>query len=100
MIDRTLNRTVTAQRVTAAIAGAASRTGVSFDYLMDQARIESGMRPDARASTSSATGLYQFTIQTWLGTVKRHGAAHGLGKDAGWFTDSGQLLLQSLTYTT
>ena len=79
MIDRTHNQTATARRVIAAIAGAASRTGVSFDYLMDQARIESGMRPDARASTSSATGLYQFTIQTWLGTVKQHGAAHGLG---------------------
>jgi hypothetical protein len=66
------------QRVTAAIANASARTGVSFDYLMDQARIESGMRPDVRASTSSATGLYQFTKQTWLGTVKEHGAAHGL----------------------
>lgn len=65
-------------RVTAAIANAAARTGVSFDYLMDQARIESGMRPDARASTSSASGLYQFTKQTWLSTVKQHGDAHGL----------------------
>jgi hypothetical protein len=78
MIDRTHNQTITKQRVTAAIANASARTGVSFDYLMDQARIESGMRPDARASTSSATGLYQFTKQTWLGTVKQHGAAHGL----------------------
>lgn len=66
------------QRITAAIASAARRTGVSFEYLMDQARIESGMRPDARAATSSATGLYQFTEQTWLGSVKKHGAAHGL----------------------
>jgi hypothetical protein len=82
MIDRTHIRTATAQRVTAAIANASARTGVSFDYLMDQARIESGMRPDARATTSSATGLYQFTKQTWLGTVKQHGAAHGLGRAA------------------
>lgn len=77
MIDRTTH-TASNQRVSAAIAKASSRTGVSFDYLMDQARIESGMRPDARASTSSATGLYQFTKQTWLGTVKQHGSAHGL----------------------
>jgi hypothetical protein len=68
----------TQQRIRTAIADAAVRTGVSFDYLMDQARIESGMRPDARAATSSATGLYQFTKQSWLGTVKAHGAAHGL----------------------
>ncbi len=79
MIDRTHTRPATTQRVTTAIANASARTGVSFDYLMDQARIESGMRPDARASTSSASGLYQFTTQTWLGTVKQHGGAHGLG---------------------
>jgi hypothetical protein len=78
MIDRTHSQTMTTQRVTAAIANASARTGVSFDYLMDQARIESGMRPDARAATSSATGLYQFTRQTWLGTVKQHGAEYGL----------------------
>ena len=77
------------QRVTAAIASASARTGVSFDYLMDQARIESGMRPDARAATSSATGLYQFTKQTWLGTVKQHGAAHGLDWAANAITKNG-----------
>lgn len=77
-----MTRPVTApamqQRVAAAIADASARTGVAFDYLMDQAQLESGMRPDARARTSSATGLYQFTNQTWLATVKRHGPAHGL----------------------
>jgi hypothetical protein len=73
-----LGSTAPRQRVTAAIAQASARTGVAFDYLMNQAQIESGMRPDARARTSSATGLYQFTSQTWLGTLKRHGPAHGL----------------------
>lgn len=73
-----LAATATQQRVTAAIANASARTGVGFDYLMDQAQLESGMQPDARAQTSSATGLYQFTNQTWLSTVKRHGTAHGL----------------------
>lgn len=68
----------TQQRVTAAIAQASARTGVPFDYLLGQAQVESGLRPDAKAKTSSATGLYQFTNQTWLGTVKRHGAVHGL----------------------
>lgn len=68
----------TQQRVTAAIAQASARTGVPFDYLLNQAQVESGLRPDAKAKTSSATGLYQFTSQTWLGTIKRHGAGHGL----------------------
>ena len=66
-------------RVQAAIASAASATGVDFAYLVNQARVESGFNPDALARTSSATGLYQFIEQSWLGTVKAHGASHGLG---------------------
>ncbi|KAK0340479.1 hypothetical protein LTR94_030333, partial [Friedmanniomyces endolithicus] len=38
------------------------------------------MNPNARAPTSSASGLFQFIEQTWLGTVKRHGAKHGYGQ--------------------
>lgn len=62
-----------------AIAGAARATGIDFDYLLGQARIESGLNPQARAGTSSAAGLYQFTQGTWLETLDRHGAAHGYG---------------------
>ena len=40
------------------------------------------MNPNARAPTSSASGLFQFIEQTWLGTVKRHGAKHGYGQYA------------------
>jgi hypothetical protein len=67
------------QRATQAISVAANRTGVDFDYLMNQARVESGFRADAKAATSSASGLFQFTRQTWLATMKEHGAAHGYG---------------------
>lgn len=67
-----------ADKVTGAIARAASGSGVDFNYLLGQARIESGLDPQARARTSSATGLYQFTRQTWLATLKRHGPAQGL----------------------
>lgn len=63
----------------AAIARAAQATGEDFGYLLAQARIESGLNPSARAATSSAAGLYQFTRQTWFDTLDRHGAAHGLG---------------------
>ena len=65
-------------RITRAIAQSAKRTGVDFDYLMGQARIESGMNPNAKAPTSSATGLYQFISQSWLAVVDQHGAQHGL----------------------
>ena len=71
-------------RVGSAIFRAASATGVDFDYLLGQAKIESGLNPNAKARTSSATGLFQFIEQTWLGTVKEHGAKHGLG----WAADA------------
>jgi len=65
--------------VEAAIADAAARTSVDFTYLLAQAEVESAMDPDARAATSSATGLYQFIDGTWLDTVRKHGARFGLG---------------------
>lgn len=67
-----------------AIAAASQKTGVDFNYLMGQAQVESGFRADARAGTSSATGLYQFIEQSWLAVMKDHGAEHGLG----WAADS------------
>jgi len=65
--------------VQSAIAFASQKTGVDFNYLMGQARLESGMRADAHSSTSSASGLYQFLEQSWLHVMKQHGAEHGLG---------------------
>lgn len=66
-------------RVDAAIRQAAERSGVDFAYLYNQARVESGFNPDAKARTSSATGLFQFLDQTWLAMIDKHGAANGLG---------------------
>ena len=63
--------------VEAAIQRAASATGVDFTFLLGAARRESGYNPTAKARTSSATGLFQFTDQTWLATLKQHGAKHG-----------------------
>lgn len=67
-----------ASSVEGAIANAARQTGVDFEFLLAQARVESALNPDAKARTSSATGLYQFIDSTWLNTVKRHGARFGL----------------------
>ena len=50
-----------------------------FDYLVAQAEQESGFRADARATTSSAAGLYQFTEATWLRMIREHGHKHGVG---------------------
>ena len=58
---------------------ASAQSGVSFQYLLAKASQESGFKAEAEASTSSATGLYQFTRATWLDQFKRHGAELGFG---------------------
>ena len=68
--------------VEAAIRRASASTGVDFDFLMKTAQRESAMNPSARARTSSAAGLFQFIEQTWLSTLKQHGAKHGYGQYA------------------
>jgi hypothetical protein len=77
-LKATAETRATSNRVSSAIASAAQRVGVNFDYLYNQARIESNFDPAAQAKTSSATGLFQFTDQTWLATLKSHGPEHGL----------------------
>ncbi len=68
--------------VIGALSRAAQRTGTDFSYLLQTAMRESRLDPKAQASTSSASGLFQFVEQTWLGTVKQHGSEHGLGNYA------------------
>ena len=67
--------------IVAAIRLSSVRTGVDFSYLMKLAAAESNFEPGVEATTSSATGLYQFTRDTWLNTLDRHGAKYGLVAD-------------------
>jgi Transglycosylase SLT domain len=64
------------------VRGASSNSGVSFDYLIKTAQRESNLNPNAKAKTSTASGLYQFLDQTWLSTVKTEGAKLGLQSEA------------------
>lgn len=82
--DITATAGSTGGRVTNAIAMASRRTGVDFSYLLGQAKIESSLNPTARATTSSATGLYQFIDQSWLAVIDKHGSEYGLG----WASDA------------
>jgi Transglycosylase SLT domain len=68
--------------VESAIQRAASATGVDFSFLMKTAGRESGMNPSAKSGASSAAGLFQFVEQTWLSTLKQHGAKHGYARYA------------------
>lgn len=73
----------TPRPVLEAIRDGARASGLNFDYLLAAAQRESALDPQAKASTSSATGLFQFIEQTWLGLVKSEGARLGLADEAG-----------------
>lgn len=68
--------------VVSAIRQGADRTGTDFGYLLSTARRESALDPSAKAPTSSATGLFQFIEQTWLGLIKSEGEKVGLSRYA------------------
>lgn len=69
-------------QIAAALQQASTKTGADFDYLLNTAMRESSLDCNAKSSTSSACGLFQFTQQTWLGTMKQDGADLGLGQYA------------------
>jgi len=67
--------------VLSSIREASDETGVSFGYMMAMAEVESSFDPNARAGTSSATGLYQFTDSTWSSMVNKYGDQYNIGID-------------------
>jgi hypothetical protein len=81
--------TTPANPVVTAIKQGADRTGTDFDYLLKTAQRESSLTPEAKARTSSATGLFQFIEQTWLSIVRQEGPKQGLSAYAEAISDSG-----------
>ncbi len=75
--------------VLAALRTASRKTGLDFDYLLQTATRESGLNVQAKSKNSSASGLFQFVEQTWLGLVKHHGAQYGMGGYAAAIQDGG-----------
>ncbi len=60
-----------------ALTAAGDRSGVDFDYLLQTAIRESSLNPQAKATSSSAVGLFQFLEGTWLQVMKEHGPRLG-----------------------
>lgn len=58
---------------------ASDQSGADFTYMMKLAEAESSFVHNAKASTSSATGLYQFIEGTWSYMILNYGTKHGLG---------------------
>jgi hypothetical protein len=88
---------VGATSVTGAIRKASQATGAGFDYLLATAKVESDLDPNLTMGSSSATGLFQFIDQTWLGTLKQAGPAFGYGNyaDAITLTPSGRYVVEN-----
>lgn len=63
------------------IVRAGKVVGADPTLLMAVADKESSFSTSVQAKTSSATGLYQFIEQTWLGVVFEFGAKHGLAAE-------------------
>jgi hypothetical protein len=82
MLAEATNATSNRADVLAALKQASAATGTDFNYLLDTATRESGLKSSAKAGTSSASGLFQFVEQTWYGMVKQHGAQYGLSSYA------------------
>src|SRR5579875_1777680 len=71
------------------IRQASQATSTDFGLLMAQAARESGFRADAKSSTSSAAGLFQFVDSTWLDMVHRFGDKYGVGDLAQQISQTG-----------
>ncbi len=61
-----------------AVRHASKVAGVDFGYMMQLANAESGFDAGISASTSSATGLFQFIDKSWLTTLYKTGGKYGL----------------------
>jgi len=68
--------------VMAALQAASHKTGLDFNYLLNTAMRESSLDTQAKSKSSSASGLFQFIDQTWLGLVKQFGGRYGLSSYA------------------
>lgn len=64
-----------------AILKGAKIGGVDPGFMLAMAKQESGFNPNAKAPTSSATGLYQFIRGTWNNMVDKYGKQFGIGYD-------------------
>jgi hypothetical protein len=70
------------RKVVDTIVKASDEAGVDPVYMMALADKESSFDTDAKASTSSAQGLFQFVTRTWLEMIRDYGARYGLAEEA------------------
>lgn len=77
------------------IARHAKKVGVDPSLMQAFAVVESDLNPNAKASTSSAAGLYQFIRSTWQEQIAKFGQKYGLKANASPFDVEASTLLAS-----
>ena len=77
------------------IAKHARKVGVDPSLMQAFAVVESDLNPNAKASTSTAAGLYQFIRSTWQEQVAKFGSKYGLKPNASPFDVEAATLLAS-----
>lgn len=65
-----------------AIMKASQVVGVDYIKLLTFAKMESSLRTDVKADTSSATGLFQIVGRTWEMLLKKYGSKYNIPPDA------------------
>lgn len=70
---------------------------ISAPFLSRVAMAESGGDPNARAKTSSASGLYQFTDDTWNSVVDKFGKKYGITRAMKNDPNAQHAMVQELT---
>lgn len=78
--DASLNQKPIANKeeLKATIADLSRKAGVDPGMMTAFAAVESSLNPNAKASTSSASGLFQFTNATWREQLSKHGRKYNL----------------------
>jgi hypothetical protein len=76
-------------KVVDTIVKTSEEAGVDPVYMMALADKESSFDTDAKASTSSAQGLFQFVRATWLELIRDFGGRYGLTEEAAAVKGSG-----------
>lgn len=76
-------------KVVDTIVKVSEEAGVDPVYMMALADKESSFDTDAKASRSSAQGLFQFVRGTWLELIRDYGPRHGLAEEAAAVKGSG-----------
>lgn len=74
----------------------AKMTGVDPNMLYAIASIESTFNPNAKAPTSSASGLFQFLRGTWAESLRKHGTTFGVSPTASPFDVKANTLMGAM----